>query len=1343
MKSLAKKITLIFSALVVLSIFVVAIIFIMNASSILHQKAFLQLESVHAIKKEQIFNYFEERLGDLEVLSNSTNAKEAIVDLLKYYNKTGSDNSNGLDISSSNISAQRTYDDIYQDINSYFKKYAEVYGYNDILILSLDNGHVMYTMKNGYDFGANLSKGDFKFTQLTKLWEKVKKGNSYVITDMSEYLPSNNEPVMFIGSPVTINGEPLGIIVLRISHENINNIMNEKKGLGETGETFLVGDDLLMRSDSRFLDESTILKETVDSVSGRSLKEHSEGEELLTGYRGNTVLSIYSHLGFKEQLNTDFEWSIIAQINETEINKPVRDLTLIILSASFLVLLVAVLLALLFSKSLSKPLISMMKTANRITNGDFSKKIDYISSDEIGDLAGSLNSMSSQLEDLFSKHENQLWMAEGLSKMEEIIRENTEILDTVSLLCRFFAKYLEAQIITFYIHNNNKLELAGNYAFSKHNNLGNTIDIGEGIAGQAAIEKKVISVLHIPNDYTRINSSIGDALPTNIVAVPFIFADNIQGVMEIGSFIKISDKKVEFLERTIIPIGITINTANEQIKTKMLLEKTQRQTEELQTQQEELKVTHETLEEQAIILKKSEEELKHQSEELKVSNEELTEKQETLAKQFDELEWAKWGIEVKAKELDQVSKYKSEFLANMSHELRTPLNSMLLLSKSLANNKQKNLTEDQVEDAEVINRGGKDLLNLINDIMDLSKVEAGMLNINIEEVYIDTIVSILHRYFDPVAKSKNLSFEIKIDNNLSGSIKTDGKRLEQILKNFLSNALKFTEKGSIILNILQPESNIELKNNNLDSKSVIAFAVTDTGIGIPIDKQLTIFEVFQQQDGSTNRKYGGTGLGLSISKELASLLNGEIQLESRQNQGSTFTLYLPIDSEQKDADQVEIKPHNSFLTQDNENQIISKPVEISLPDISDPPFLDDDRNNIIKGTNSLLIIEDDKSFAKILRDHVRDNGYSCLVAREGRTGLYLAGEYQPVGIILDIGLPDIDGHKVLEQLKYNLKTKHIPVHFISSADRDQRELIPKGAIGYLTKPVSEEQLNDVFIKLNEFAEKNIKTLLVVEEDKSSQLIIRKILEDQKLTITYSGTGEDAINKMLSNKYDCIILDLVLPDMSGLDLLMHMNENKSKRNPPVIVYSGREINDEEHKILDKYSASVIIKGEGSDERLIDELSLFLHSTDESSNNDRRKKIRMIHNDDVMLKNRKILLADDNMRNNYALSRQLIETGLDVEMVKNGKEAIDILEKDESYELVLMDIMMPVMDGYEATKYIRKIPKYKDIPIIALTAKAMPEDREKCLKAGASEYLTKPIDFEKLLSILRIWLFKHAE
>ena len=612
-------------------------------------------------------------------------------------------------------------------------------------MLCWEHGHVIYSLKKGNDLGTNLSTDKYSNTHLAELWGKVKETNKSVITDIKEYSPSNNEPAMFAGSPVNREGKQLGVIVLRISPEKINNIMQTGKGLGETGETYLVGDDLLMRSDSRFQEKSTILKEIVDTVAGRSAKEHAEGQAIIEDYHGKKVLSIYSNCGFNEYFDTDFEWTIIAEIDEAEINKPLIDISFRIILAALIVLFTAVILALVFSKTLSKPLLSMTKTANRIANGDFSQKIENISSDEIGNLALSLNMMTLQLEDLFSKHGNQLWLVRGISKIGEIVRGNTEILETVSLLCQFFAKYLDVQIITFYILNNSKLELAGSYAFSRHKSLGNTIDIGEGITGQAALEKQIISVTNIPDDYTRINSSIGNAIPKNITAVPFLFSNQVHGVMEIGSFDEISEKKLELLERSMEPIGITINTFNEQVKTKMLLKKTQRQAEELQTQQEELRVTNESLKEQTGLLKQSEEELKQQSEELRVSNEELTEKQEILAKQYDELEWAKWGIEVKAKELRQVSKFKSEFLANMSHELRTPLNSMLLLSKSLAdNNKKNNLTKDQVEDAEVINRGGKDLLNLINDIMDLSKVEAGMLSVTIEDVNIKKIVSTLY-----------------------------------------------------------------------------------------------------------------------------------------------------------------------------------------------------------------------------------------------------------------------------------------------------------------------------------------------------------------------------------------------------------------------------------------------------------------------------------------------------------------------------------------------------------------------------------------------------------------------
>ncbi|MCK5201451.1 MAG: GAF domain-containing protein, partial [Spirochaetales bacterium] len=674
------KITLLFSILVILSILVVAATSISNASSALQRSAFTKIEAVHAIKKEQLLNYFHEILRDVKMQSNSKNTIDTINDLLIYHDEMGTMAFENFDINSSKPDISKTYYDISNSSDIYLSKYIENYGYDDILMLCWEYGHVIYSLKKGNDLGTNLSTDKYSNTHLAELWGKVKETNKSVITDIKEYSPSNNEPAMFAGSPVNREGKQLGVIVLRISPEKINNIMQTGKGLGETGETYLVGDDLLMRSDSRFQEKSTILKEIVDTVAGRSAKEHAEGQAIIEDYHGKKVLSIYSNCGLNEYFDTDFEWTIIAEIDEAEINKPLIDISFRIILAALIVLFTAVILALVFSKTLSKPLLSMTKTANRIANGDFSQKIENISSDEIGNLALSLNMMTLQLEDLFSKHGNQLWLVRGISKIGEIVRGNTEILETVSLLCQFFAKYLDAQIITFYILSNSKLELAGSYAFSKHKSLGNTIDIGEGFAGQAALEKQVISVLNIPNDYTQINSSIGGAKPKNMVAVPFLFNNKVQGVMELGFFSEISEKKLELLKGSMEPIGITISTSNEQIKIKMLLEKTQRQAEELQTQQEELQtqqeelqVTNENLEEQTQLLKQSEEELKQQSEELRVSNEELTEKQEILAKQYDELEWAKWGIEVKAGELRQVSKYKSEFLANMSHELRTPL----------------------------------------------------------------------------------------------------------------------------------------------------------------------------------------------------------------------------------------------------------------------------------------------------------------------------------------------------------------------------------------------------------------------------------------------------------------------------------------------------------------------------------------------------------------------------------------------------------------------------------------------------------------------------------------------
>ena len=949
----------------------------------------------------------------------------------------------------------------------------------------------------------------------------------------------------------------------------------------------------------------------------------------------------------------------------------------------------------------------------------------------------------------------EIWIKDNIAGLNEQLRGEKSLLQLSEDVLRFLAGVLNAQVGAFYlwgIKGKQTLTLQSSYAYKKRKNLSNEFEIGEGLIGQCAIEKKPILLTEVPADYIKVTSGVGEAVPTNIAVYPILYEGEVKGVFELGSLSEFDEENSIILDQASSNIGIAVNAAESRQALAQSLEAAQKQSEELQSQQEELKISNESLMEQTNRLKTSEEELKQQSEELQVSNEELEEKQEYLRRQNLIVEEAKKEVEIQAQELTLANKYKSEFLANMSHELRTPLNSLLLLSKGLANNMEGNLTEGQVEDALVIYDGGNDLLALISDIMDLSKVEAGMLSVHSEELRLETLKRNLLRLFDPVARDNELLFEIDIDKTLPEVIISDSQRVEQILKNLLSNAMKFTDKGSVRLKISTVDKAIIFKNIALNRENVIAFSVIDSGVGVPPQKQQAIFEAFQQQDGSTSRRYGGTGLGLTISRELARLLGGEIQLQSIENEGSTFTLYLPRNQKIESTDTKSVR----YLSPGRAKEVAIErldqvPSRLSESDQSinrDSPmqtaelFIPDDRKDIVAGDRVLLIIDDDRKFAKILRDQGRKNNYKCIVAGDGRNGIYLAMKYIPIGILLDISLPDIDGYKVLEQLKFRKRTRDIPVQIISASEDDKERSLTQGAIGYQVKPVEQEQLIGIFEKMAGIVGDDIKTLLIVEDDSSNQHVIDGLFNDRGITITCVATGKEACDLILQGHYDCVVLDLGLPDMSGFDVLEYVNENKSHMLPPIIIFTGKELSDEENAELEKYAASTVVKSAGSAERLLDETELFLHTIEENEKDTRSGALSMLHDDGAMLRNRKILLVDDDMRNSYALSKRLIEIGFNVEMAKHGKEAIERLESDSDYELVLMDIMMPVMDGYEATRLIRKMDQYKDIPIIALTAKAMLEDRDKCLQAGASEYLVKPIDFEKLLSIMRIWLFKHS-
>lgn len=744
--------------------------------------------------------------------------------------------------------------------------------------------------------------------------------------------------------------------------------------------------------------------------------------------------------------------------------------------------------------------------------------------------------------------------------------------------------------------------------------------------------------------------------------------------------------------------------------TKNQMQELANQAEELQMQQEELRQLNEELEQQA-------QNLKQQQAELQMTNEELEEQTQSLEEKNKEVEASKNDIEQKTKQLEISSKYKSEFLANMSHELRTPLNSLLILSKDLSENKNKNLDDVQVESAEIIYKSGHDLLVLINEILDLSKIEAGKISITIEKIVLKNFTDNLIRNFRHQAQQKGLELICNLGTDLPEFIITDAQRLDQILKNLLSNAIKFTEKGSVTISI------------DRNTATSLNISVSDTGIGISEDKQTSIFEAFQQAEGGTSRKYGGTGLGLSISRKLAKLLQAEITVDSVLNQGSAFSLIIPF----------EIHPEQEAVSTRKIETVVYAPRSEQDATFLNYSTIEDDRNTIISDDKVVLIIEDDRNFASILLKQANKKGFKCLSAATGEDGLLLASKYKPLAIILDMGLPGITGKQVLQELKANPSVRHIPVHIISADDRSL-EPIREGAVEYLMKPISKDGLEEAFNRIENFVNRKIKNLLIIEDNENARKAMIILIGNGDVKCFEAATGKEALELYEHNNIDCIILDIGLPDMSGFDLIQKLESIKGQNMPPIIVYTGKELTKEENDFIHKYAESIIIKGIKSEERLLDETALFLHRTISNLPKSKQLIINNLYDKEAIFHSKKILLVDDDMRNIFALSKILQERGMEVIKSENGKKALEMLDTHADIDMVLMDIMMPEMDGYEAMKRIRSQIKFRSLPVIALTAKAMKDDKQKCIDAGANDYITKPIDVERLLSLMRVWLSK---
>jgi len=917
----------------------------------------------------------------------------------------------------------------------------------------------------------------------------------------------------------------------------------------------------------------------------------------------------------------------------------------------------------------------------------------------------------------------------------------------IKTLCRsiitHLAHYLEAQIGAIYLveEEDSHLQLVGSYAYTKRKNVSNTFALGEGLVGQAALEKELIHLVSVPDDYITIRSGLGETPPHSILVLPFLLKDKVVGVLELGSLDGFSDLQIDFLKQLTEPVAIAVTTAENRVQMQALLQETQAQSEELQAQQDELRASNEELGRQTEQLQSSEEQLRAQQEDLEASNAKLENTAAMLEEQKRELEVSSNQIQAKSQELETTNKYKSEFLSNMSHELRTPLNSQLILSRLLAENSDGNLTDSQIESCKMIYEGGKELLSLINEILDLAKVESGKMELRIEDVTLSHLAQSLEAEFIPLAEENNLEFQIEVQEDLPDCIKTDKKRTKQILKNLLSNAFKFTHKGKVSVMICKPEAGIELSRSHLDHKRSIAFAVSDSGIGIAEAKQEMIFKAFLQADGNIDRQYGGTGLGLSISTHLAQILGGEIQLQSQEGQGSTFTLFLPETLEASRLEDQDASTRRTARHPSPEPQNTQANPENEMP-CAEAQIITDDRMDITEDDKVILIIEDDARFASILKDISHEKDFKCLVAGTGEAGLNIALEDQPQAIILDVGLPGINGFSVIDSLKDNPVTRHIPVHFISAQDENPgaTEALSMGAIGYLTKPASKEQLDGVFGHIKEFISTDIKKLLVAEDDVKTRASIVKLIGNDDVKIAAVGTGQEAYDLLKTEHFDCMVLDLGLPDMSGFDLLGQIeNDADIIAKPPIVIYSGKDLSRSEAVELRKHAGSIIVKGAESPERLLDETTLFLHRIETSLPLEQQRMIRMAHEKETVLQGKKVLIVDDDMRNVFALSHALKAKEMTVIIAENGQEALDMLETHGDIDIVLMDIMMPVMDGYEAMRRIREREKYWKLPILALTAKAMKGDKQKCIEAGANDYLAKPLDLDKVLSMLRVWLY----
>ncbi|MFW6310035.1 MAG: response regulator, partial [Prolixibacteraceae bacterium] len=969
--------------------------------------------------------------------------------------------------------------------------------------------------------------------------------------------------------------------------------------------------------------------------------------------------------------------------------------------------------------------------ANAIGKGDYDVPVSASGKDDI--LKNSLIQMRNNLKVLSEENQKRSWLLSGLSQLNDLMSGSADLEQLSKKIIDFLCDYTGSGPGALFIQNQQNIYLfSAGYGMEHSGNQNLSFKSGEGIAGEAVLKQKPVVISDVPEKNFKIKTGFSETGPMQLLIIPAVYENETIAVLEIASKDGFTELHQQFFNDAAERIAIAVRTLKSNIETQELLHETQSQAEELENQQNELKQINTELNQQRDELEASEEELRAGQQEMEEKNAELEEKTAELEEQHEilsaknrELEEARQVIELKIKQVEAISEYKTEFLANMSHELRTPLNSIMLLSKILMDNARLNGNEKDAEHANIIHSSGKDLLKLINDILDLSRVESGKIELDIRETNVRSLNA--PEEFKEQAKNKNITYTVKIEKNVPEQIKTDQFRLGQIIRNLLSNAFKFTPEGGKIdfhvYNMKNPEN---LHSDRLKgAQEVVAFAVKDNGVGIPDEKQEAIFEAFRQADASTTRKFGGTGLGLSICRELSALLGGEIQLESEIEKGSTFTLYLPVDPKIKAGKKA---PELIPPVKQEKTDFTASPAAHSVS----PP---ETKTKAAKNGTSIMIIEDDKGFNNVLADFARNKQFHVEQAFTGAEGLKKLHKSPPDALLLDVNLPDMTGWDILRNMIKNNLLKRVQVHIMTAYDY-KNELTDYPAFNnFLQKPVTLESVSKAFLKI---AGKNeqLKSMLIIEDNEVENHAIADLLNGHGIATISAFSGKEALEKMKADKPDGVILDLKLPDTDGYQVMEEIRKKDAEL--PIIVYSGKDIDIQEERKLKKYANTIIIKNDYSYQRLMDEVKLFLHQVDRRLTDKKQFKIDL-HVPDTVLKNKKVLLVDDDVRNIYSLYSVLEKEGMKIIVANDGKEAIEKLKEAEKVDIILMDVMMPEMDGIETTKKIKKMPEYRNIPVIAVTAKAMMEDREKCIQAGASDYVSKPIDIEKLVSLMRVWVY----